>query len=212
MAVWCWRGPSDLRHSLERERGKKMRKVNIGWRGNAKMSFPTWNIPAVSTCPNRTELCEKTCYALKAERQYPDVRPSRCRNFDASRSSDFVSAMVAEISKKSPKIFRIHESGDFYDLPYFMAWAEICRQCPETRFFAFTKVFGLFAHDRPSNFVLIASVFPDTEPGTVPDNVPTFTAVYRKQTGTGQHCSGSCDSCGICPYAENETKVWTELH
>jgi hypothetical protein len=123
-----------------------------------------------------------------------------------------VETMVTEISRKSPKTFRIHESGDFYDTAYFLAWTEICRQCPDTRFFAFTKVFSLFAIGRPSNFVLIASVFPDTEPGTVPIGVPTFTAVKRKTTGIGQQCNGSCDNCGICPFATKDTVVWTEIH
>jgi len=176
------------------------------------MSWPTFNLPAVSTCPNRTALCEATCYALKAERQYPDVQPCRARNFSASRAGDFVADMVADITRKAPKIFRIHESGDFYDISYFRKWVAIAEQCPGTQFFAFTKVYGLFSENRPGNLVLIASIFPDSDTSELPEGVATFTAVKRKAVGIGTHCAGSCDSCGICPFATSETQVWTEIH
>lgn len=35
--------------------------------------------------------------------------------------------------------FRIHDSGDFYSIPYFLAWVEVCRRLPEILFWAPTR-------------------------------------------------------------------------
>ena len=208
------------RHRLTREPGKgkimssenKAFDPSIAWRGNKKMSWPTWSIPAVLTCPNRTPMCEASCYALKAERQYPNVLPARKKNLKLTVRADFVPMMAREIQRKNPKIFRIHESGDFYSKTYFLKWREIAELCPDTQFFAFTKVFSLFRFKLPDNFVLVASVFPD-EKRKAPKNAPTFTAVLKGDSIPAEiQCEGSCDTCGICPFATKAVKVWCEIH
>jgi len=39
----------------------------------------------------------------------------------------------------SPRVFRIHDSGDFISLPYFAAWVALIKRHPETMFGAYTK-------------------------------------------------------------------------
>ena len=34
---------------------------------------------------------------------------------------------------------RPNDEGDFYGLPYIQKWEQICRNCPYTRFFCFTR-------------------------------------------------------------------------
>ena len=41
-------------------------------------------------------------------------------------------------------VVRIHESGDFFSQPYIDMWARIAEAYPKMKFFAFTKVCGMF--------------------------------------------------------------------
>ena len=189
-------------------------RVWIGWKGNRKLSWPTFNLPAGRTCPNATAECKRRCYAAKAEALYLPVLPCRSANFTATKSSRrFVEEVCRQIDKRRrvPEIFRIHESGDFYSKRYFRCWVEIARRNPETRFFAFTKVFDLFDEERPSNLTLIASLFYDDD-RKAPKGAPVFRTVRKGETAPGIRCAGNCDSCGVCPFAEDEVEIWTELH
>lgn len=192
---------------------KKTDKVSIGWRGNKKMSWPTFNLPAVKTCPQSTPECRRTCYALKAENVYPQVLPCRMGNLEITRQDWFVNDVHGQLAakRKRPEIFRIHESGDFYSLDYFQNWCEIAELNPDITFFAFTKVFDLFKEIRPANFTLIASVYTD-ETRPVPEGAPSFETVAKGDTAEGIKCHGYCDSCGVCPFAADGTKVWAEVH
>jgi len=54
--------------------GEKMKKLKIQ-RGNHKLhkGILTWSLPPILSCVN-CEHCSKHCYALKAWKQYPNVR------------------------------------------------------------------------------------------------------------------------------------------
>lgn len=203
-------------------------KTGIAWNNNIKMSYPRWSVPCGrpddgGTCPFATPECLKHCYgnacypvdperiAREVKAVYPGVLQHDRENLDFTRRRDFIARMVASLQHERPAIFRIHERGDFYGIAYFRAWCEIARQCPDTRFFAFTKAFHLFKRSRPANFVLIASMFYD-EKRPRPRNVPAFYTVPVGNVGPGTHCHGSCDNCGICPYAEGNVTVWSEVH
>ena len=108
---------------------KPIMKPKIAWGGNMKMSYPTWSLPAVKTCPESTPECRRTCYALKADRQYTNVIKARGHNLELSKRADFVEIMVETLQKKRPPIFRIHESGDFYNKNYFLKWRKIATLC-----------------------------------------------------------------------------------
>jgi hypothetical protein len=115
--------------------------LNVNINGNRKLQntdtirYMIWNLPAVKTCPFRTEMCEKSCYARKAERIYPQVLPSREENYTESLENDFAANMIFTIEKKLNSkafagkkcIFRVHESGDFYNVEYTRKWIKICK-------------------------------------------------------------------------------------
>jgi len=204
---------SDYRESMKTNMKTNM-EIYISWRGNKKLSWPVFNIPAKITCPFKTPLCSKFCYATKAERHRPPVLPCRLKNYEATRHPDFVDTVAeAILSKRKPvKIFRIHESGDFYNLAYYDKWVRIAARCKSTKFVAFTKNFAVFEWPHKSrNLKIIASIFPDS-PTPPPVGVPTFTAVARGTKGKGTQCKGKCDDCEKCPFATGRTKIWTEIH
>ena len=102
---------------------------------NKDTAFLIWNIPAVTTCPFKTNMCKQSCYAVKAEKAYKQVLPSRPDNLKMSLLPSFVDDMTHIIMDKAKKtrkpklIVRVHESGDFYNQIYANKWLEIMHNC-----------------------------------------------------------------------------------
>jgi hypothetical protein len=200
-----------------------MEKLNINTNGNRKLQntdkvrFIIWNLPAVKTCPFSTEMCRKSCYALKAERIYPQVLPSREKNYSDSLQDTFTENMIYTLEKEiaSKKysgkhiVFRIHESGDFYNKEYAEKWVNIAKHFESVNnlhFLAYTKSITFFDYDNlPKNLVIRSSIWADTEQDkvqfTINKNIPIYTAgtpeeVTEKQNDGYKLCK--CDNCGTC--------------
>lgn len=196
-----------------------VKPLNVS-RGNEKLVsndyilFLIWNLPAVMTCPFRTPHCEEKCYARKAEQAYPDCLPSRMRNFEESKKSDFVDRAIFTIlnairfDRKHRKIVvRIHESGDFYNKEYAMKWLQVAEALKHENvvFIAYTKsVTYLDGVKLPKNFRIRASIWDDTKPDQLEimerNAWPVYTAVDKFQKGdkfTRCRCS-DCATCGKC--------------
>lgn len=98
----------------------------------------------IFSIPASQEICGRTCagcYAIKFQRLYPNVLPSRERLYQESLQDDFVNLVITEIqSCKKPVIaIRIHESGEFYSQEYINKWTAIAQALPNSSFYAFTK-------------------------------------------------------------------------
>lgn len=185
--------------------------------GNKKLvpdkttAYIIWNLPARITCPYATEHCKAACYAVKAEKAYPDVLPARMDNLAASMHESFVYMMTTVIldkaahTKKRHIIVRIHESGDFYNKRYAMDWIKIMVNCSvdkRIRFIAYTKSFAYFDGVKlPANFSLRASIWDDTKPERLAiiarNNWPTYTAVDKFRKGDKFTRCG-CKNCTTC--------------
>lgn len=209
-----------------------MKKMNVS-RGNKKLVsndetlFLIWNLPAIKTCPYATEHCKAACYARKAERVYPDCLPSREKNFSDSMQSDFTENMIYTIEsalkndrKQRKIVFRIHESGDFYNREYTKKWLAIMRHFEKNRkvvFIAYTKSFVYFdGEELPKNFKLRASIWDDTseqQKRIVSDNNWTiYTAVDKFQTGD-KFTRCRCKDCATCKKCwQNYKDIRCEIH
>lgn len=185
--------------------------------GNRKTGrIPTFSLPAVVTCPGRTALCEKLCYAKRPETYWPVVWKSRVRNLLVTSKKGQLAAEVVRWyrrKKHEPKYFRIHESGDFYSQSYLEDWFKACRILSEVRFCAFTKSFHLDYSKKPDNLVIYWSVMEDTT-GVVPSGLRAYTgncgpkSTYEcsQQTGRVKHC----DECLHC--FEGRSDVHFRVH
>ena len=212
-----------------------MKKLNVNTNGNKKLRntdkvrFIIWNLPAVKTCPFRTALCEKSCYARKAERTYKQVLPSRERNYNDSLDAEFVENMIYTIetelnSKKfngKLAVFRIHESGDFYNLEYTRKWIEIVKHFENDNritFLAYTKSIVYFLqagyglHMFPKNIVIRSSLWADTTERNITFtkayNFPIYTALTAQEMETERQTGHyftecKCDDCANCGYCWN---------
>src|ERR1017187_7245544 len=108
-------------------------------RGNRKLGTQilTFSLPAVSTCPGKSEMCESVCYATRGHMGMA-IRPFTKR-LKASKKGSFHLRMIDEISRRKPRTVRIHVSGDFYSAGYVRKWAAIAAACPDTHFYAYTR-------------------------------------------------------------------------
>lgn len=187
---------------------------------NGLVMFLIWSIPALLTCPFATVMCKLFCYARKAERNYPDCLPSRERNFRFSMTDLFVSFMTKAIhyvcglkAYKNAKriVFRIHESGDFYNQKYTDKWIEICRNCLDIEnlvFMAYTKsavYFEKYGKNLPKNLKMRGSIWADTTPEQAEllrKLFPIYTACSQEEWDALPeeqkcHCK-DCASCQKC--------------
>ena len=125
---------------------------------------------------------EFRCFAAMAETR-PAVRAARWHNLNAiietiaDAQLDPVQAVADTIalaiwgiqSVDNPyKLCRIHESGDFFNSTYFLAWLQVAREHPEITFYAYTKQleYWLGVHQSghiPDNFYLTASLGGDQD-------------------------------------------------
>jgi hypothetical protein len=109
--------------------------------GNSKLGdgIWCWNIPAIVTCPGRSRLCERLCYATKGRFRTHTVRDVLAENLEASLRDDFEQRMIREVRRRGCWVVRIHGAGDFYDTLYALKWLGIIRKCRRSRFFFYTR-------------------------------------------------------------------------
>lgn len=205
---------------------------NIKLMGDASNVFLIWNIPSRITCLWKTEMCEKLCYAKKAEVFRPNVLKCRQQNLEESRLNTFVHDMVDHIiwnaskpSNKGKQIwFRIHESGDFYSLEYLKKWIKIAKKFPGINFLAYTKAVRLVEmviDDIPSNFVIRYSVWEDSKPEELEIaaklELPIYTAFDKKvlvkkiESEGFTKCDCDCKVCKKC-YTVKNPKLAVAVH
>lgn len=115
--------------------------MNLLTRGNHKLgeAVHAWSLPPVLTCPGRSALCERHCYARVGNFAYRDVKARYERNLEAAESPDFEKRMRQEIRRRRCAIVRAHVSGDFYSPAYLDKWYNVTVWCPRTIFYAYTR-------------------------------------------------------------------------
>ena len=166
-------------------------------RGNKKLKKTyIFNLPAVLTC-NPTAICAKICYALKAERMYPQTKPCRMNNWDVVKNdSSWVHALINKLHNAKHKYLRIHESGDFFSQHYVNQWIAIAQATPTIQFLAFTKRYEWDYSRAPKNLQIVFSAMSDS------DSVPQGKAMaYAGNVPNMQNfveCDGQCGPCRKC--------------
>lgn len=111
--------------------------------GNAKLdpSVLMFDIPAVISCGNCKD-CAGPCYAMKAQKQYPDVFNRRALNLHLAVNypQQLESLICDQLSRSNKRYVRLHSSGDFFAQSYVDMRARIAAAFPEKRFYFYTKM------------------------------------------------------------------------
>jgi len=130
--------------------------------GNFKLKrILVFDMPAVTTCLNSSK-CQLSCYALKAQVQYPLTQLMRDTNLwlFENKPQLLKDLIKDQIRKSSYPTVRLHSSGDFLSQDYIDFWTEIVAEFPNKNFYAYTKVDKMLNFDTIEtlpNFNLISS-------------------------------------------------------
>lgn len=174
--------------------------VNIS-KGNKKVgNIPNVSLTPCTTCPADAP-CRDKCYAMKAYRQYPNVRAAWNGNTEAARNhtAEYFAGIHDFIQKKKPSHFRWHVAGDIENQKYLDGMIEVAKKNPETRFLAFTKMHELDYTNKPENLEVVASLWSGW--GKKHETLPVAWMQDGKEDRVPESavkCPGSCEGCKAC--------------
>lgn len=136
--------------------------------GNTKLgNIFNLNLPPVISCKKGVPCAkEHKCYALKAFRQYPNVRTAWNENLNLYKEDpdDYFNQLKNFLFRRRNKDirFRYHSSGDILDQNYFEKMKEIAGIFPTIKFLAFTKNDNIdFSGELPENLIIRFSYWPN---------------------------------------------------
>jgi glycerophosphoryl diester phosphodiesterase len=200
---------------------------NIKSKNTDDVFFLTWSLPSRITCPYKTDLCQKKCFAKKNE-TFAGVRNSRQKNLEETKKESFVKDIIEILeyqllrkATKNKKVYvRIHTSGDFYSKDYFDKWVQIAENFKTNEkilFQAYTKSIPYIKEDLSSvNIHLVYSIWHDTKLSHIEKakeiGLQTFTALPKNEIveaiGNGAFlCNGDCGNCKECYTGKSKSIV-----
>ena len=109
--------------------------------GNKKVKALLFSMSPITSCLNSTS-CASTCYAVKAYKQYPNVKLLWDSNLDLAKNDLFslYDDICKQLDNTKQTIVRIHQSGDFISQEYLNMWIDIAKRYPHIMFYGYTKV------------------------------------------------------------------------
>lgn len=109
--------------------------------GNSKLGpgIWVWSLPAALTCPGKTALCVRLCYALKYRFTTARYLWQVMQNWVLASTPLFTRWMIYRVQASKCKAVRIHASGDFFSAAYVRRWIAVARALPGVRFYAYTR-------------------------------------------------------------------------
>lgn len=138
-----------------------------------------WSVPAISTCPGKSSVCSRYCYATHGRFVTERVKKLMDWRYEQSKRKDFAEQMAGEIFRRGVLVCRVHVSGDFYSPSYTQKWIEIAARSKAVRFFAYSRSWRiekirplLYAFGALPNVRLWLSADSDTgQPVDVPEGI-----------------------------------------
>jgi hypothetical protein len=107
--------------------------------GKLGSSIFHFDLPAVTTCPGRSTICERVCYAKSGRFVTRKVKNRLAWCYRQSLREDFAERMIAVIRRLGAIVVRLHVSGDLYSADYARKWLEVMRQCAKVRFYLYSR-------------------------------------------------------------------------
>lgn len=175
-------------------------------------------------CPGATKACDD-CYAQKKRHLFSPVQKAFASNwqllqkFEKHNETYDASVAILKQIRKSAKVFRLYESGDFHSQWVINVWSKVVRSRRDISFWAYTRSFNLNFTEltRSKNFSLWAStdsynlreakqfvrrfrksgVKHAYGPWEHEDELPFNSFVCPATTGQIE-MSGACETCSLC--------------
>lgn len=195
--------------------------------GNMKLGTGVlkWSLEAGDTCPGASTWCSDHCYGKKGFFYSFSVKERHAKNQALLVDlSDFERRVNEQLSHARIMEVRIHEVGDFWSVPYTMAWIRIVQANPTKRFWGYTRswtipdlVPALEELRSLPNMQLFASCdtsMPDPPKGwriAWIDGDPRATGVtclFQQKLPDGSRRKDSCSECGFCQKGRSKNVVF----
>jgi hypothetical protein len=179
--------------------------------GNSKIPTTTliFNMGSATRCPSDSlGLCpfgkkhgDGSCYALKAERQYPQVFPFRDRQEFVwlNSSANTIATAINSILKSNPYItaVRVNESGDFHSIDCVNKLSDIASKI-KVPVYTYTHRTDLFTQSVTESLHKNLAINFSTDMGynhghnqfRLPEDVPAGVKTFP--------CKGDCSVCRLC--------------
>ena len=187
---------------------------------NTKMgAIPSFSLMPVITCSKCAPCAIKGCYMKPLVAMRKTLRKSLVKNtaIASENPEDIYTQVCGWLAMYRPVAFRIHVSGDFFNVRYLDVWNRIAMQNPSVKFFAFTKQFDvlrsyLAEHKLSKNLSIILSAWLPYSEGWLPptDLCKKFPVAWvvdadqklaqfiERYSRKARYCLGECDTCGLC--------------
>lgn len=176
--------------------------------GNTKLgSIANISLTPIASCKGSENICAKDCYAIKAYRQYPNVRAAWDSNYKLATEDPeaYFNGVRRFLTRYKGKYFRWHVAGDISESSYLISVAVIAEDFPDKTFKILTKQYDIVNRfleycRLPSNLRLGLSAWPRL--GL--DNPHKLPVAYMQDgtetrtTGKEFVCQGSCSKCLVC--------------
>jgi hypothetical protein len=81
-------------------------------------------------------------------------------NKELTKDLQFINKVSKVINRRKYKYFRVHAMGEFDTVEYLLSWYAIAKNCPDTKFYAYSKEYDIVsfcADKKPDNFTMIKS-------------------------------------------------------
>lgn len=125
--------------------------------GNSKLSRDifSFSLTPIKGCLH-SKVCRRYCYCIRYYKAYREVRKAYDGNLELSKRADFARMLIDRLKLlKRVKAFRLHVSGDFYNIEYYLKWVKAINAFPKMTFYGYTKNFDVHRVGIPSNLILI---------------------------------------------------------
>jgi hypothetical protein len=206
--------------------GYRKMKISIT---NSKLGgkIPSINLPPLITCIKDAP-CSKLCYARKGNWTYDNVKKSHRQNLEhfQNNSSDYFQNIISWLNDDDVtfKFFRWHSSGDIVNIQYLLGMVKVARECPQTKFLAFTKKFDLINsylsiyNSFPTNLKVVFSAWDKNFEVENPYNLPVTYVAFKNENLNPQipefaiPCIGKCSECKSCWSLEKGQSVVFHQH
>lgn len=219
--------------------------VAIKLTATSSMPCASWSLPAGRSCPGSKLSVAKlgesavcfSCYAMKGFYRMGNVKTVQQQRMSWVQESlmndggsEFVAVLISlvsqDVAQRGEPIFRVHDSGDLFSVPYIRAWERVCAELPDVMFWFPTRshilpnllpaIQALAALPnvtvRPSALALDepAPIVPGLSAGTtvvrslpVLDTLPDVRLCPKTDPTDGRSSCGDCRTCweGSLPVA-----------
>ena len=178
-----------------------------GLSSTGKMPCKSYGLPAAECNVGMKLACIEgstcsDCYAMKGQYRFSNVQAAQYRRLESLNDLRWVDAMVTLI--EDMHYFRFHDSGDIQGQTHLDKIFQVCRRCPDTKFWMPTREAKLIRQNFnriPGNLTIrVSAAMVDGKPSKAFINT---SSVHYEERAVGFSCpapkqGGECRDCRRC--------------